>query len=419
MARKPGLVRRIWHWLSHPDTNKSSVYTAIERLGVILGFLLALVAVIGALFAAGRWIADQTSTTTTASVPSTTEPPADTTDATVDEPDDPADGTTSSSTEEAAGETEVDPGPLQHPIVVTLVGPEGIAQRGFLTPAGYVVTPTQTNLGPQPEVTWRVVADQLRSTATFVRTGDDPVASLYQVDEPELVSLVYGMRNATSLDPGDPVDGWLDPLSASPGEVLGAEPTVQLAPLVTGNELGLRLNEQERTHVLCARTEEANVAMNQVCEGIADVFEGQVTAEFIGLEADQAAMEATIEAILSAFPEIDGVVATRASAAVRTADAVAAVGREDIVVIATGGLTPDLVAAIDEGGVDSYVPAAYDGTVLTTTLVTGPSDLGIPLREPGDDGRVVGMAFAQSTSDDRTYSIPIEILRDLFPEAFS
>lgn len=423
VARQRGAAKRIWYWLSHPDTDKSRIYTAIERLGVILGFLLAVAAVVGGLFAAGRWVVDQvattTTTTTTSSTPTVPDPQLETTDLRID---DDIDDTASPSTDPdlADGDDDIDPGPIEHPIVVALEGDEGLVQRGFLTPAGYIVTPTQTNLGDQPLVSWRVGADRETSTASFVRVGDDPIVSLYQLDDPTLISVLYGMRNATSLATGDSVEGWLDPLSTSPGEVVtGIGSELQLQPAFTGHEIGLRLNEQERTHVLCARTEQVNFEMEEICAGVAEVFEGQVTSEFIGLEADPSELEATLQAILGASPDIDGIVTTRASAALRTSEAVKAVGRADIVVIATGGLTTDLAAAIDSGDVDSYIPDAYDGTVLTTTLVTGPSDLGIPVREPGADGRVVGMAFAQSTAEDRTYSVPIEILRDLFPEAFA
>ena len=134
---------------------------------------------------------------------------------------------------------------------------------------------------------------------------------------------------------------------------IGALTHVGQTEFVAGQGAGNRLNAAGATKALCAFQEQGNVGLTERCEGLADTFNGEVVAEFMGLDADTAEQQNTINATLAADPDIDailGVGPVIAMSALRASDAI---GREAII----GGfdITPDIIDAIEAGDVSFTV----------------------------------------------------------------
>ena len=130
---------------------------------------------------------------------------------------------------------------------------------------------------------------------------------------------------------------------------IGATTHVGQTEFIAGQGAGLRFNEAGATKILCGIQEQDNVALGERCDGVADTFEGEVVAQFMGLDADQTAQEAAINAALSADPDIDafqGVGPVITLSGLRAADALGldlAIGGFDV--------TPDLLTNIKEGNI--------------------------------------------------------------------
>ncbi len=130
---------------------------------------------------------------------------------------------------------------------------------------------------------------------------------------------------------------------------LGATAHVGQDEIVAGNESGLRFNAAGATKVLCGRQEQTNVALDNRCEGLAETFDGDVVSEFIGLDATPDEQEATIAALLTGDPDIDGVLGTGPNVPLRAISACESVGRD--CVISGFDLSVDLLDAIAAGDV--------------------------------------------------------------------
>ena len=78
---------------------------------------------------------------------------------------------------------------------------------------------------------------------------------------------------------------------------IGALTHVGQTEVVAGNGAGLRFNAAGATKVLCAQQEQGNVGLTERCEGLAETFEGEVVSEFMGLDADTAEQQNTINAL--------------------------------------------------------------------------------------------------------------------------
>ena len=130
-------------------------------------------------------------------------------------------------------------------------------------------------------------------------------------------------------------------------KALGATAHVGQDEIVAGNESGLRFNAAGATKVLCGRQEQTNVALDLRCEGLAETFDGEVVSEFIGLDATPDEQEATIAALLTGDPDIDGVMGTGPNVPLRAISACESVGRD--CVISGFDLSGDLLSAIAAG----------------------------------------------------------------------
>jgi simple sugar transport system substrate-binding protein len=130
---------------------------------------------------------------------------------------------------------------------------------------------------------------------------------------------------------------------------IGALTHVGQTEVIAGNGAGERFNDAGATKILCGRQEESNVALEERCDGLAETFSGEVISEFVGLDADQTAQQAAINAALSADPDIDGFMGTGPVIAMSGLRAAQDLGRD----LTVGGfdITPELIDAIEGGDV--------------------------------------------------------------------
>ena len=85
------------------------------------------------------------------------------------------------------------------------------------------------------------------------------------------------------------------------------------------------------------------------CDGLADTFNGEVVAEFMGLDADTAEQQNTINATLAADPDIDAILGVGPVITMSALRAAQDLGRD--VTIGGFDMTPELLAAIEAGDV--------------------------------------------------------------------
>jgi simple sugar transport system substrate-binding protein len=130
-------------------------------------------------------------------------------------------------------------------------------------------------------------------------------------------------------------------------EELGAVTHIGQDEIVAGEGAGERFNELNVNKILCGRQEQTNIALEERCEGLASTFQGEVVSEFVGLDADPTEQENQISALLQQDPDIDAFMGTGPNLPVRAIAAAQSAGRE--LVIAGFDISPDLIAAINEG----------------------------------------------------------------------
>ncbi len=132
-------------------------------------------------------------------------------------------------------------------------------------------------------------------------------------------------------------------------QTIGATSHVGQTEIIAGNGAGLRFNDLGATHVLCGIQEQDNVALTERCDGLEETFDGDVTASFMDLDADQTAQEAAINAAMSADPSIDGFLGVGPVIAMSGLRAAQSLGRD----MAVGGfdITPEIIDAIEAGDV--------------------------------------------------------------------
>jgi len=130
---------------------------------------------------------------------------------------------------------------------------------------------------------------------------------------------------------------------------IGALTHVGQTEFVAGQGAGQRLNAAGATKALCAFQEQGNVGLTERCDGLADTFNGEVVAEFMGLDADTAEQQNTINATLAADPDIDAILGVGPVITMSALRAAEDLGRD--VTIGGFDMTPELLAAIEAGDV--------------------------------------------------------------------
>ncbi len=109
---------------------------------------------------------------------------------------------------------------------------------------------------------------------------------------------------------------------------------------------GERMAEAGVTKTICVNQEVGNGALDLRCDGFAEGL-GGIPSEVVAVDlSDAAGSQATIEAALTADPEIDGVLTLGPTGA---APALLALEGNDAVQLATFDLSPEVLTAIDEG----------------------------------------------------------------------
>ncbi len=164
---------------------------------------------------------------------------------------------------------------------------------------------------------------------------------------------------------------------------IGATTHVGQTEIIAGNGAGNRFNDLGATKILCGIQEQDNVALTERCDGLAETFNGEVVASFMGLDADQTAQEAAINAALSADTDIDGFLGVGpviAMSGLRASDALGKNPGSDFFV---GGfdITPELIDSIEGGQVAFTVDQqqylqGYMPIILMFLEVTNANTLG-------------------------------------------
>jgi len=174
--------------------------------------------------------------------------------------------------------------------------------------------------------------------AAIAEGSDGIAASLPSPDQliPPLQDAVAAGINVYTLNSG-----------VNDYQSIGATSHIGQTEFIAGQGAGNRFNDLGATHVLCGRQEQSNVGLDERCAGLADTFNGDVTNEFVGLDADQTEQINGIKAILEAEPSIDGFLGVGPVIAVNGLTASDDLGRGLII----GGfdVTPDIIDAIEGG----------------------------------------------------------------------
>ena len=114
---------------------------------------------------------------------------------------------------------------------------------------------------------------------------------------------------------------------------------------------GARMGAAGVTKALCNNQEVGNTALDLRCQGFADALaEAGGTSEVVAVDlADPAATQATVEARLTAEPDIDGILALGPTGALPTLEAVNSMGMTGEIALATFDLAPEVLQAIADG----------------------------------------------------------------------
>jgi simple sugar transport system substrate-binding protein len=132
----------------------------------------------------------------------------------------------------------------------------------------------------------------------------------------------------------------------------GALTHVGQTEFIAGQGAGYKFNEMGYTKALCVNHEEANIALEERCDGLADTFEGEVERFNIastGIE-DPAGSLATIQDKLTADPSFDSVLTLNPTIAMSALDAIKAAGGGQA--LATFDLSPAVLEAIQAGDIE-------------------------------------------------------------------
>ena len=177
--------------------------------------------------------------------------------------------------------------------------------------------------------------------ATAISEGSDGIAaSLPSPDQliPPLQEAVAAGINVYTLNSG-----------VNDYQEIGATTHVGQTEFIAGQGAGNRFNNLGATHVLCGRQEQSNVGLTERCDGLKDTFNGTVTDEFVGLDADQTEQINGIKALLEADESIDGFLGVGPVIAVNGLTAASDIGRD--LVIGGFDVTPDIIDAIEAGDI--------------------------------------------------------------------
>lgn len=171
---------------------------------------------------------------------------------------------------------------------------------------------------------------------------------------------------------------------------LGALTHVGQTEFVAGQGSGEKFDEAGATKIICVLHEEANIGLEQRCDGLTDTFVGEVERFNVASTGtrDAAGTLSAIENKLIADPSIDGILTLNPVIAMAALDAIKAAGTSQM--LATFDLSPDVLSALEAGDMlfavdqqqylQGYLPVVFlylYGTNLNTVggglpVLTGP-----------------------------------------------
>ncbi|MGC8877986.1 MAG: sugar ABC transporter substrate-binding protein [Anaerolineae bacterium] len=128
---------------------------------------------------------------------------------------------------------------------------------------------------------------------------------------------------------------------------LGALTHIGQTEFVAGQGAGEKFNAAGAKKVLCVIHEEANIGLEQRCDGLKDTFKGEVERFNVATTGvrDVAGTVSAIQNKLISDPSIDAVMSLNPVIAMAARDAIKAAGGKQM--LATFDLSPDVLAAIE------------------------------------------------------------------------
>jgi simple sugar transport system substrate-binding protein len=132
-------------------------------------------------------------------------------------------------------------------------------------------------------------------------------------------------------------------------ERLGAFAHVGQDEVIAGEAAGQRLADEGGTKMICIVHEQANIGLEQRCQGAARTFGGETENLQVTGIADIATTQTEISSKLQSDDSIDTVLSLNPDIAVAARDAIASAGSD--ATLATFDLSPDLLSAITDGDI--------------------------------------------------------------------
>ena len=185
------------------------------------------------------------------------------------------------------------------------------------------------------------VVEQAQIVETFVSEGVDGI--VVSLANPE------GMQDAvaTAINAGIPV------ITINSGvdvyQELGAITHVGQTEFVAGQGAGLRFSDAGATKVICVIHEEANLGLEERCDGLTDTFTGEVERFNVATTGtgDIAGTSSLIQDKLTSDSSVDAVLSLNPDVAIAARDAISGAGSS--ATLATFDLSPDVLTAIEAG----------------------------------------------------------------------
>jgi simple sugar transport system substrate-binding protein len=215
---------------------------------------------------------------------------------------------------------------------------------------------------PAEDAFWAVVEKGARdAAATFgveLKSGGsgDPVEQSQLVENyvaAKVDGIIVSLANPDALKDAvkKAVDAGIPVITINSGvdvyKELGALTHIGQTEFVAGQGAGEKFNAAGAKKVLCVIHEEANIGLEQRCDGLKDTFKGEVERFNVATTGvrDVAGTVSAIQNKLIADPSIDAVMSLNPVIAMAARDAIKAAGGKQM--LATFDLSPDVLAAIE------------------------------------------------------------------------
>ncbi len=195
-------------------------------------------------------------------------------------------------------------------------------------------------------------------TVDYQESNNDPQTQAQLIDaavSAGVDGLVVSMPNPDAVRDSvtKAVDAGIPVITMNSGvdqfKEFGAITHVGQTETVAGQGAGEKFKELGATKLLCVIHEQANIGLEQRCEGLAEGFGGDVENLQVTGTADVSATLNEIQSKLTADSDIDGVLALNPDIALAAKDAIAGAGSS--AQLATFDLSGDVVSSIKDGSI--------------------------------------------------------------------